>query len=98
MKRLTIKYHGQSVLKELCGFDSETNKVNSCKTCAAICKHIPLCNTCAKCPIQISFERLAAYEKTGLSPKQVRRLKKKFEKNKIKSKQKGVTTHEDMLV
>lgn len=78
MKRLTINYNRQSVLKDLCSFDSETNEVESCKTCEEVCKQIPLYGTCARCPIQISFERLAAYEKTGLSPKQVKKLKKKL--------------------
>lgn len=49
MKKLTINYNGQSVLKELCSFDTETNEVESCKTCEEVCKYY----TCVKCPVQI---------------------------------------------
>lgn len=80
MKRLTIDYKGQNVLKDLCNFDVKTNEIELCKTCMDICTSMSLYSTCDRCPIQMCFERLAAYESTGLSPKQVKKLKKKLKK------------------
>ena len=75
MERLTIKssiVDGHYVLKCMCsvGRDEVIDDESGCA------EYLELCNNdCENCKMQEAFDRLAAYEDTGLTPEEVLTLK-----------------------
>lgn len=75
MKRLTIKsgqYESHYVLKCNCTIGAD-GKVDSEDGCIEYCELHG--GDCEDCKIQEAFDRLAAYEDTGLTPEEVEALK-----------------------
>lgn len=73
MDRLTVNsenYDGRYTLKCLCHFSSSgvTEWEDGCRDCCE------LNADCEYCGIRLAFDRLAAYEDTGLSPKEITAL------------------------
>lgn len=71
MQRLTVKYGGVWVPGAMCTFDRDGYP--------DICDRCPGGNgncegDCRECPVQACFDRLAAYEDTGITPEQVREM------------------------
>lgn len=61
MERLTCKYDGDNVLREMCTFDRESDvEANDCVTCHEYCSHKDM--NCEHCSIQKAFDKLAEYE------------------------------------
>lgn len=72
MERLTIEsnvFEGHT-LKCLCSPDKDGYELYCCEYCNENCN-----NDCYNCEIQQAFDRLAAYEDTGLTPKEIEHLK-----------------------
>ena len=60
MSRLTCKFDGENVLRELCTFDRESNtEPDDCLYCNECCDNVTDCENCA---IQRAFDKLAYYE------------------------------------
>ena len=77
MERLTtgsILFDGYT-LKGLCVFDSSSEIQDEEKSCYEQCDETFYENSCEECQIKEAFDRLAAYEDTGLTPKEVEALK-----------------------
>lgn len=72
MKRLTIDYGGVWTPEATCNSDRHSGTV-VCVGCSTMCENRG-CD-CDGCPIQKCFDKLAAYEDTGLEPEEVERLK-----------------------
>lgn len=73
MNRLTCKYGGETALRELSTFDREsTTEADDTLTCEEVCGDF---NGCDECPVQKAFNRLAEYEDTELTPKQIQEIK-----------------------
>lgn len=62
MSRLTCKYDGINVLRELCTFDRESDiEADDCHSCEEYCKRH--CDySCKDCAMQKAFDKLAEYE------------------------------------
>ena len=72
MERLTIEsnvFEGHT-LKCLCGSDKDGCELYCCEYCNENCN-----NDCYNCEIQQAFDRLAAYEDTGLTSEEIEALK-----------------------
>lgn len=72
MARLTVKStacKGHYILKCLCRKDDDKSIVEG--ECATYCN---MCGLCDDCGIQQAFDKLAAYEGTGLDPEQINAL------------------------
>lgn len=71
MERLTCKFEEENVLRGMCTFDRESETdPDDCLFCGEICESLEE-EGCQKCIIQEAFDRLAAYEDTGLTPEQI---------------------------
>ena len=73
MDRLTTKFCGDYVPRELCIMDSEGN-ADDCELCFENCKAFEGGNgevDCSGCAISKCFNMLGAYENTGLTPQQI---------------------------
>ena len=88
MDRLTVKSatcQGRYNLRCMCGMGGGTGldvELLRLCTCADYCDKS---DNCARCGIQQAFNRLAAYEDTGLTPEQINDLIKEEALWKIKS-------------
>lgn len=74
MDRLTIEFNGGYVPQELCVTD-QSGKINDCELCFENCN--PFADGtvgCKGCAIDKCFNRLGAYEDTGLTPEQVKEM------------------------
>ena len=61
MRRLTCKYDGENVLRELCTFDRESNiEADDCLSCGEHCDDFV--KGCENCAIQKAFDKLSMYE------------------------------------
>lgn len=69
MKRLTCNDRGETVLKAMLKKDYYVN-------CMGICEKFE--GGCTECPIQKAFERLSAYEDTGITPEQIVEIDKLY--------------------
>lgn len=74
MNRLTIKIPecGRYTLGRLCSF-SRDGEIYDIKGCQDYCYEIG--EDCDYCALQRAFNRLAAYEDTGLTPEEIELLK-----------------------
>lgn len=78
MERLTINIDENYVPKALCGID-RLGGVDDCDSCSEYCENSA--EFCDDCQIQRCFNLLAAYEDTGLTPKEVMQYRKQAESN-----------------
>lgn len=92
MKRLTMKYDNQYVLKDMCTID-RTGKPKYGGTCAEECfRQICDAQGCDTCPIQKAFNKLAEYENLEEQGNQKRQKNPKIALlTKIKNKWKMIT-------
>ncbi len=74
MDRLTIQYDNYFVPKELCTID-RLGGADDCMSCEEYCQANG--DNCDECGMQKCFEKLAAYENTGLTPEQIKELQGK---------------------
>ena len=65
MERLIIKFVGMNVPAAACRINSGGG-VDGCKVCGDFCY-----GECGECPVQECFDKLAAYEDTGLEPEEI---------------------------
>ena len=71
MERLTCKYELETVLRDMCTFDRESDtEPDDCMSCEGVCSEFSG-QGCDNCPIQKGFDRLAQYEDTGLEPEEI---------------------------
>jgi len=75
MNRLTIQYNEEWVPRESCTIDRHGG-ADDCEICGEICEKQEV--SCKECHIQKCFERLAAYEDTGLEPNQIIEMDKLY--------------------
>lgn len=61
-------------MKNMCVFNSNSSVQDEERTCHEQCELLEEWN-CEECPIKEAFNRLAAYEDTGLTPEEVEALK-----------------------
>lgn len=74
MERLTIECGGQFVPKEMCSID-RFGGADDCDTCEEKCQELTEAGvSCAECPIQKTFNRLAEYEDLGITPDQTKEM------------------------
>lgn len=78
MDRLTVKVFSNDkdyVLKCMCGFarNGEVDDVDSCEDVCSLREGGE--NKCDGCGLQEAFNRLAAYEDTGLTPEEITAMK-----------------------
>lgn len=76
MDRLTIEYCGGYVPRELCSID-RLGGADDCDLCFEYCKALENADEgvdCTGCVIDRCFNRLGAYEDTGLTPEQIKEL------------------------
>lgn len=74
--RLTVKskiLNGHYSLQCTCSFGSD-GVPNNEEACYEYCEHLGGCEECEQCGIQQAFDKLAAYEDSGLSPKEIKAL------------------------
>lgn len=71
MERLTVDFGGQWVPEGLCTMDRDGNPEN-CDRCPGSNGNCD--GDCDECPVQACFDRLAAYEDTGITPEQVHEM------------------------
>ena len=67
LERLTCEMEDWSLLKALLPIRAETP--DDCKQCTSVCEYEL---GCEECPIQKAFDRLAEYERLGVTPEQIR--------------------------
>ena len=78
MERLTIEYQGEYVPKELCSID-RMGKADDCDLCCEYCKATKEGNTdCGECAINRCFNKLGAYENTGVAPEQLKTIDEEY--------------------
>lgn len=68
LKRLTCEMGPCSVLKTLLKKNAKT--LDDCRSCGKICKKYYK-KGCESCPVQKAFDRLAEYERTGITAEQM---------------------------
>lgn len=76
MERLTIEYDGEFVPKKMCTIDA-LGGADDCLSCEEICGE-SCDNECKGCPVQECFNKLAAYEDTGLTPEQIMEINRMY--------------------
>lgn len=79
MERLTVKSPTMNryTLKRMCGFDREGEPIVE-EDCYEHCEQMLDSGYCSDCAIKEAFERLAAYEDTGLTPEEVEAVLKDY--------------------
>lgn len=80
MERLTIEYDGNYVPKRMCTINV-LDEADDCESCDIYCKEAYEKDyTCNSCAIQECFDRLAAYEGTGITPDQLQVINEEYQK------------------
>ena len=78
MERLTIEYQGEYVPKELCSID-RMGKADDCDLCCECCKATKEgIADCSECAINRCFNKLGAYEDTGVTPEQLKIIDEEY--------------------
>lgn len=70
-KKLMKLFSGQYVPRKLLHASSDICMGDDCSDCGSVCERYYK-KGCDKCPLQKVFNRLGAYEETGLSPEQAK--------------------------